>query len=80
MEKTVNFVVKFAYDLSSSSKEFIPVQILNPEYYMSHIPVKIPAAEIALVALCTVALSVIVSLIPSIKAGREKPLEIMRKS
>lgn len=80
MEKTVNFGVKFFYDITSSSKEFIPVQILNPEYYMSHIPVKIPAAEIAAVALCTVVLSVIVSLIPSIKAGKEKPLEIMRKS
>ena len=80
MEKAVNFFMELAANLSFSKKELIPVKLLNPEYYMSYIPVKIPVAEIALIAAGTLVLSVIVSILPAVKAGREKPLEIMRKS
>ena len=35
--------------------------------------------EIAAVILCTLLLSALVSLIPSVKAGKEKPIDTLRK-
>lgn len=56
------------------------VQLLNPAYYLTEIPVNIPVSAIALIVIGVIILSVLVSYFPSRKAGKEKPLEIFRKN
>ena len=59
---------------------FVNVKLLDPSYYLSEIPVYIPWGELALISLGIIFLSLLVSLIPSIKAGKEQPQELLRKS
>ena len=56
------------------------VHLMDPAYYLSEIPVEIPGKQIILIAVSVLILSVLVSYIPSRKAGREKPLDILRKN
>ena len=53
---------------------------MYPAYYLQNIPVTIPAGQIILICVLTITLSLIVSIIPSVKAGKEKPLDILRKN
>ncbi len=55
------------------------ISLMDPAYYLQEIPVDIPFSKVFLIALSVVFLSLIVSIIPSVKAGKEKPLEIFRK-
>lgn len=72
LENAVNLVTK----LVNGSQ----VKLMDPAYYLSEIPVEIPAVQIILVIVGVLILSVLVSYIPSKKAGKEKPLEILRKN
>lgn len=56
------------------------VHLMDPAYYLAKIPVEIPGIQIILIAVSVLILSVLVSYIPSRKAGREKPLDILRKN
>jgi lipoprotein-releasing system permease protein len=53
---------------------------MDPAYYLAEIPINIPVGSISLILVATILLSLIVSIIPSVKAGKEKPLDILRKS
>ena len=55
-----------------------PVHLMDPAYYLSEIPVEIPGKQIILIAVAVLLLSVMVSYLPSRKAGKEKPLDILR--
>ncbi len=70
LESIINFFVHF---FTTSE-----VKLLDPAYYLSEIPVELPVLQIVLILLSTILLSLIVSYIPSKKAGREKPLDILR--
>lgn len=72
LENAVNLVTK----LVNGSQ----VKLMDPAYYLSEIPVEIPAIQIILVIVGVLILSVLVSYIPSKKAGKEKPLDILRKN
>ncbi|HZK20073.1 MAG TPA: FtsX-like permease family protein [Treponemataceae bacterium] len=78
IEKIVNVCANFLYLLIGGT-QYVPVELLNPAYYLESIPIYIPFKELLMVAFGTIFLSMIVSLIPSVKAGREKPLSIFRK-
>ena len=54
------------------------VHLMDPAYYLSEIPVEIPGIQIILIIVSVLFLSVLVSYIPSRKAGKEKPLDILR--
>ena len=54
------------------------VHLMDPAYYLAEIPVEIPANQIILIVVAVLLLSVIVSFIPAKKAGKEKPLDILR--
>lgn len=56
------------------------VHLMDPAYYLSEIPVEIPVNQVILIAVAVLLLSVLVSYLPSRKAGREKPLDILRKN
>ena len=72
LERLVNFVA-----VRGGGGE---VHLMDPAYYLSEIPVEIPANQVILIAVAVLLLSVLVSYLPSRKAGREKPLDILRKN
>ena len=43
------------------------------------LPLVIPAPQIVLIALAAAVISLLASVIPALKAGREKPIETLRK-
>ena len=55
------------------------VEILNPTYYLEEIPVSINLAELSAVAILAVLLATLASYFPARKAGKIRPLEILRK-
>ena len=55
------------------------IRLLAPEYYLEYIPISLNATELYIIAAGTLILSVIVCLLPAVYAGKEKPLESMRK-
>ena len=77
-ENIVNVIGRFVYIISEGT-EYIPVHLLDPAYYLEEIPVNVPFAELFLIAALAVALSALVSIVPAVHAGREKPLSILRK-
>ncbi len=54
---------------------FKEVRLMDPAYYLQTIPLAIPVKQIIMVIGGTLVLSVFVSLIPSVRAGKEKPSE-----
>lgn len=55
------------------------VHILDPQFYLQNIPLVIPVPQVILIGVGTVVLSLLVSVIPALKAGKEKPIETLRK-
>jgi lipoprotein-releasing system permease protein len=55
------------------------VEILNPTYYLEEIPVSINLTELSAVAILAVLLATLASYFPARKAGKIRPLEILRK-
>lgn len=72
MERVLNFATKLLHKGE--------IKLLDPAYYLTEIPVEIPWLAIALIVFGVIILSVLVSYIPARKAGKEKPLEILRKN
>lgn len=72
LEKIINFFTTIF------SKE--QIELLNPEHYIQNVEISISVGSVVLVCVGTVLLSILVSLIPSVKAGKEKPLDILRKN
>lgn len=81
VEKIVNFFSRIAYIFSGGSADgFSQVHLLDPAYYLTTIPISIPFAELFAVCVSVLLLSLCVSVVPAVKAGKEKPLDIFRKS
>jgi lipoprotein-releasing system permease protein len=55
------------------------VKILDPGYYLETIPIIIDWTAVLLIGLFTVLCSIIASYLPARRAGKLKPLEILRK-
>lgn len=55
------------------------VKLMDPAYYLSEIPVEFSWVKILFVIISVLLLSLLVSYLPSRKAGKEKPLDILRK-
>ena len=53
---------------------------MDPAYYLQEIPVEIPFNQIMLIIAGVLILSILVSYLPAKKAGKEKPLDILRKN
>ena len=81
VEKIVNMFAKAGYLLKGlPAGEITAIKFMDPAYYLQEIPVDLPFAQILLIAAATILLSLIVSVIPAVKAGKEKPLDILRKA
>lgn len=55
------------------------LHILDPAFYLQNIPLDIPLGQLIIICCGTLVLSLFVSALPAIKAGREKPIESLRK-
>ncbi len=77
-ENFFNETAKLWYYISSGF-EYVPVSFLNPAYYLETIPVAVPTVDLIYIAAGTIVLSVLVSIVPALRAGNERPLEILRK-
>lgn len=81
IEKLVNYVARFGYLIKGTPlAEIRTIKLMDPAYYLAEIPVDLPFSQIMLIVASTILLSLIVSIIPAIKAGKEKPLETLRKN
>ena len=80
LESTANFFAG-AYNALVYGKDFVSseIHILNPDFYLQNIPVNIPVEKLVLVGIFTIILSMIMAIIPSVKAGKEKPINTLRK-
>lgn len=79
-EKALNFFVRIMDLIKGIPLESIKeIKLMDSAYYLSTIPITVPVDKIVLISIFTIILSLVVSIIPSIKAGNEKPLETLRK-
>lgn len=79
-EKLVNICAKVVYLIGNgNAADFEAVRLLDPAYYLQNIPVTVPFGELLLIVIGTLMLSLLVSAIPAIKGGKEKPLDTLRK-
>lgn len=79
-ERIVNTGALFLYSISGAdAASFVPMRLLDPAYYLQSIPVMIPLGELFVIASGTLLLSVIMSIIPSMRAAWEKPIATLRK-
>lgn len=79
LEFVINFFYKFGIMFFNPNSEFIPIELLNPAYYLETIPVNLNYLQLFVVAAGTLVLSILVSISPAIRAGKEKSLHILRK-
>ena len=80
IEKVVNLFAKLMCVISEGNlSAFTDVHLLDPQFYLQNIPLVIPVPQVVLIAVGTIVLSLLVSVIPAIKAGKEKPIETLRK-
>ncbi|HTX71339.1 MAG TPA: FtsX-like permease family protein [Rectinemataceae bacterium] len=56
------------------------IRLLDPSYYLEHIPVHVRLPELLLVALASLVICLLASLLPARRAARLAPLEIFRKT
>ncbi len=56
-----------------------PITLLNPDFYLERIPIRIDFFEILAVAAFAILLSTLASYLPAKRAGRIRPLEVLRK-
>ncbi|CEM61611.1 ABC transporter permease [Treponema phagedenis] len=79
IEKTINalnMLLALSMGQSTATGE---IHLLDPAYYLEYIPIVLNLNELYLIVSGTLILSVTVCMIPSIRAGKEKPIDIMRK-
>ena len=81
LEKILNGIVSaFSFILSPFADITVEnIQLLNTSYYLENIPVSIIGRDILVIFFLTILLSAASSTIPAVKAGRIKPMEVLRK-
>lgn len=81
LELCVNFFGKLSYCIQGHDiSSYISTHLMDPAFYLTEIPVMISIEKILFIFIIVLVLSFLVSIIPSLKAGKEKPLDIFRKA
>ena len=79
-EKIINFCTKILFIIEKRDiSSYRTIHLLDPAYYLQIIPVSIPIKDLFIIIIGTFLLSVAASFLPSLKAGKEKPLDTLRK-
>jgi lipoprotein-releasing system permease protein len=79
IEKGVNKIAFFVYTLRNTSGEFIDVHLLDPAYYLNKIPVEIGFKSLFIIVAGTLVLAVLVGAVPALRAGKERPIHVLRR-
>jgi lipoprotein-releasing system permease protein len=79
LEGAVNSVHRFSRHIFPFIEGSGELRLLNPEYYLEEIPIKIPLGETFLIGFLTLSLCTLAAWFPSKKAGNINPLEVMGK-
>ncbi len=81
IESFLTFAMHFFNILSGSAaaNSIEQIHILDPAFYLQKIPLSIPLGQLVIIGCGTLVLSLLVSAIPAIKAGFEKPIESLKK-
>ena len=66
--------------ISGSGASTAEIRLLDPSYYLEHIPVNIKLGELAVVACASVSLCFVASLLPARRASKLPPMDIFRKT
>lgn len=81
IEKIVNLFAELFYLIVNGNlNSFYTIHLMDEAYYLETIPVTIPFKQIMLYIVITLVLSLLASLVPALKAGKEKPIETFRKA
>jgi len=62
-----------------SSFDPVPVELLSGDYYLQEIPITIRFADVLLVTCLTLLLATVAAWFPARRAGRVRPLEVLRR-
>ena len=80
IEFFVNCGAKLFYLVTNGTlSHYATVHLLDEAFYLQNFSIVIPVPKILLIAAGTIVLSLLVSVIPALKAGKEKPIETLRK-
>lgn len=80
LEKLITLCVKTFYMLCGGDASMVQqLHILDPAFYLQNIPLVIPLGQLVLIGCGTLVVSLFFSALPAIKAGKEKPIESLRK-
>lgn len=81
IETVLNGVISFFQLILSPFMEFSgdSFQLLNTSYYLETIPVTVNPVDLIVIFTVTIFLSAVSSTIPALRAGKIKPLEVLKK-
>jgi lipoprotein-releasing system permease protein len=79
IESAINAVGYVSTVLFSPAEGYIPLQLFNPDFYLSSIPVEVKIGDLAIMAGVSVLLSLIMSLLPARRAVKLRPLELLHR-
>ena len=81
IEQVVNIFARLGYFIGNGNlNSFYEIHLMDEAYYLESIPVHIPFIQILFYIVATLVLSLLTSLIPAIKAGKEKTIDTFRKA
>ena len=80
IERILNGIARAGCLITGGSlADFTQIHLLDPAFYLQKIPLAIPLGQLVIIACGTLILSLAVSAIPAVRAGREKPINTLRK-
>lgn len=80
VERLINLCAEIFYALRGADVAGMShIQLFNPEYYLTEISANVSFSGLFIIAAVTLFLSLAVSVIPAYRAGKERPLETLRK-
>ncbi|MGI9256659.1 MAG: ABC transporter permease [Salinispira sp.] len=77
LERVINGVGYIGTVLSSPGELYVPFELFNPDFYLTRIPVNLHFADLAVMGLITLFLSILMSCLPARRAVRLKPIALM---
>lgn len=79
LEGFINQINRALTSITLTKIDSADFNLLNPEYYLQEIPITLRFVDLAAVALFTILLVVVASAYPAWRAGKVKPLTVIRR-
>jgi lipoprotein-releasing system permease protein len=83
LERAINAAGRAAFALLAPAVR-LPrppaIRLFNTEFYLESIPIDLRFRELAVIAAATLLLAVLAAWLPALRAGRVRPLDVLRRS